>query len=298
MRALIVNAWNQFGVLGDAGRAVLWALGSAVTFQILMSLMKVLGASLPTIEIAFVRGAAALVLVAMTWRELWGWRSIRDPWIHGLRAGLGVVALLCSVYALSTQLPQALAAIILYSRILLMIPLAWITLRERSSPALWGATLVGFVGVTVAASPALRMPDQALGVLAMAAAAVLSAGSQLAVRRLTATNPSALIVTVYALLSTVLLAGPAAAVWVPPSETAILGLLGIGLFGVAALYCTTQAYRYAPATIVTPLFFLEIPLAAVLDFGLWGKPTSWQTVVGGSIIVGATYAVTQLGRRA
>lgn len=290
MRAALV------GVVGEVqgiGRAVLWALASAVTFQGLSTLMKLLGATLPPLEIAFVRGAAALVLVAVTWRALKAWRSIRDPLIHGLRAGLGTIALLCSVYALSTSMPLALVSVILYSRILMMIPLARVTLGERASPRLWLATLAGFAGVLLAASPALALPDQTLGVLAIAAAAITSAGSQLAVRRLTKTNPSSLIVAIYALLSTVLLAGPAAAIWVPPSQMEMAGLLGIGLFGACALYCTAQAYRHAPATIVAPLFFLEIPLAAGLDYLLWGKAPTWQTVVGALVIVAATYAVTK-----
>ncbi|WP_372396890.1 DMT family transporter [Azospirillum sp. HJ39] len=279
--------------MGSIARAVLWALASSITFQGLSTLMKLLGATLPPLEIAFVRGAAALALLAVTWRALKAWRSIRAPWIHGLRAGLGTIALLCSVYALSTSMPLALVSVILYSRILVMIPLARMTLGERTSPRLWLATIAGFAGVLLAVSPALALPDQLLGVLAITAAAITSAGSQLAVRRLTATNPSSLIVALYALLSTILLAAPAAAVWVPPSEAEMIGLLSIGLFGAAALYCTAQAYRHAPATIVAPLSFLEIPLAAGLDYLMWGKVPTWQTVIGALVIVSATYAVTR-----
>lgn len=293
MRAALVGIISRVGSTGSIGKTVLWAIASSITFQILTALMKALGASLPPLEIAFVRGAAALALVAVTWRALRAWRSIRDPWIHGLRAGLGTIALLCSVYALSTAMPLALVSVILYSRIIMMIPLARLTLGERASPRLWLATLAGFAGVLLAVSPALALPGQLLGVVAIVAAAITSGGSQLAVRRLTATNPSSLIVALYALLSTILLAGPAAAVWVPPSETEVLGLLGIGLCGAAALYCTAQAYRHAPATIVAPLSFLEIPLAAGLDYLLWGKAPTWQTVVGALVIVAATYAVTR-----
>lgn len=293
MRAALVGIGSRVGGVESIGRAVLWALASSITFQCLTTLMKLLGATLPPLEIAFVRGAAAMALAAVTWRALKAWRSIRDPWIHGLRAGLGTIALLCSVYALSTSMPLALVSVILYARILMMIPLARITLGEKASPRLWLATLAGFAGVLLAVSPALALPGQLLGVLAITAAAITSAGSQLAVRRLTATNPSSLIVALYALLSSVLLAGPAAAVWVPPSEAEMLGLLGIGLFGAAALYCTAQAYRFAPATIVAPLSFLEIPLAAGLDYLLWGKAPTWQTVVGALVIVAATYTVAR-----
>lgn len=293
MRAALVGVGSRVGEVGSIARAVCWALASSITFQGLTTLMKVLGATLPPLEIAFVRGAAAMALAAVTWRALKAWRSIRDPWIHGIRAGLGTIALLCSVYALSTSIPLALVSVILYSRILMMIPLARLTLGEKASPRLWLATLAGFAGVLLAVSPALTLPDQLLGVLAITAAAITSAGSQLAVRRLTAQNPSSLIVALYALLSTVLLAGPAAAVWVPPSEAEMLGLLGIGLFGAAALYCTAQAYRFAPATIVAPLSFLEIPLAAGLDYLVWGKAPTWQTVIGALVIVAATFAVTR-----
>lgn len=297
MRARIVNIVSMTGEASTTGQAVAWALASSLTFQALTALMKALGASLPSLEIAFVRGAAALVLVAVTWRALADIRTLPDPKIHLLRSVLGTVALLCSVYAISTKLPLALVSIILYSRILMMIPLARLTLGERVGPGLWAATLAGFAGVVLAVSSALTLPDQILGVVAMAAAAVTSAGSQLAVRRLTMSNPSTVIVAVYALVSTVLLAVPAALVWVPPAPTEAVGLLGIGLLGMAALYCTAQAYRFAPATIVAPLSFIEIPFAAILDYSLWGKPPTWQTAVGAAMIVTATYAVAAINRR-
>ncbi|MGF7175832.1 DMT family transporter [Azospirillum doebereinerae] len=271
MRAQLASIFGMIGAMSMTAQAVAWALASSITFQALSTLMKMLGASLPPLEIAFVRGAAALVLVAVTWQALRDLRSLPDPNIHLLRAGLGTVALLCSVYALSTKLPLALVSIILYSRILMMIPLARVTLGERAGPALWAATLIGFGGVVLAVSPSLTLPDQLLGVAAMIAAAVTSAGSQLAVRRLTLTTPSSVIVAAYAALSTLLLVVPAAWVWVTPTLAEAGGLLGIGLFGMAALYCTAQAYRFAPATIVAPLSFIEIPLAAALDYSLWGS---------------------------
>ncbi|CAO3430047.1 DMT family transporter [Azospirillum doebereinerae] len=188
MRARLVSIFGMIGGMSLTTKALAWALGSSVAFQILATLMKVLGASLPPLEIAFVRGAAALVLVAVTWQALRDLRSLPDPKIHLLRAGLGTVALLCSAYALSTMLPLALFSLILYSRIFMMIPLAHVTLGERAGPALWAATLAGFAGVMLAVSPALTLPDQILGVAAMVVAAVTSAGSQLAVRRLQSQN--------------------------------------------------------------------------------------------------------------
>lgn len=297
MRARLVALASSINGMSTTARAVAWALGSSITFQALTALMKALGASLPPIEIAFVRGAAALVLVAVAWRALCDVRKLRDPWIHFLRAGLGTAALLASVYALSTKLPLALVTLILYSRILMMIPLARVTLGERAGPGLWAATLTGFVGVLLAVSPALSVPDQVVGAAAMVAAAVLSAGSQVAVRRLTLANPSTVIVAVYAVVSTILLAVPTAVVWVPPTPVETVGLLGIGLFGMAALFCTAQAYRFAPATIVAPLSFIEIPLAALLDYALWGKTPTWQTAVGAALIVAATYSVTKINQR-
>lgn len=296
MRARLVGIVGLIGGMSTTAHAVAWAVGSSITFQALTALMKALGASLPSLEIAFVRGAAALVLVAVTWRALRDIRNLPDPKIHLLRGALGTVALLCSVWALSTKLPLALVSVILYSRILMMIPLARVTLGERAGPGLWAATLTGFAGVVLAVSPALALPDQILGVVAMVAAAVTSAGSQLAVRRLTLTTPSTVIVAVYAAVSTILLAVPAALVWVPPAPTEAVGLLGIGLLGMAALYCTAQAYRFAPATTVAPLSFIEIPLAALLDYAAWGKAPAWPTIVGAALIVAATYSVTRIDR--
>jgi len=61
---------------------------------------------------------------------------------------------------------------------------------------------------------------------------------------------------------------------------AVLGLCGIG-----AHFCITQALRLAPANVVSPLAFVRLPLIAVVGMVLYGEPLEWAVFAGGALIV-------------
>lgn len=295
--------------IGGMVQALLWAFGSVIVFQAAGLVTKQLGAAVPPIETATIRTAAAVLLIGAAWGA---WHSLRDPWIHVVRAALGAFGILCLTHAYGT-LPLALATAVFYSRVLLMIPLAHVFLRERAGRDLWAAALVGFAGIVVALWPKLAAPEVSLGVLSIVGAAVASSGSQTAVKRLTATNPPALIVAANGVLgcamlgaailvllglsATVLPELPAEQVLVLPRAWEAAGLVGIGLLSATSQYCMARSYRLAPASFIAPISYLEIPVAAAIGYAVASEVPSAHTVVGSVIIIGATAYVTQIRDR-
>jgi drug/metabolite transporter (DMT)-like permease len=63
----------------------------------------------------------------------------------------------------------------------------------------------------------------------------------------------------------------------------------IGIAGLAAHYCLTTALSLAPATIVVPIDFARLPLAAVLGAMLYREPTDIFVVLGALLIFGGNY---------
>lgn len=89
-------------------------------------------------------------------------------------------------------------------------------------------------------------------------------------------------------LSTLVIAPLVLPVWQWPStllEGVILG--AIGLFAGVGHIFATVAHRFADASLLAPVVYIQIifaSLASILVFATW--PTAW-TLLGGAIIVGA-----------
>ncbi|SMF39327.1 EamA domain-containing membrane protein RarD [Azospirillum oryzae] len=275
-------------------QAGLWAVASAATFAASSAAAKFLALKLPTAELAFFRAAFGVLVLAGAARLLVDLGRPRDPWGYALRCGLGVVALYSLMFAFSSM-PLGLASLLFFCRVLLMPVTARVMLGERSSPAVWAGVLTGFVGAVVSLWPALTVPELRLPAAAALLAAVASAGSQTAVRRLTATNSAGLIVLIYTAAS-VAATGPVAAVnWIGPpiSDWPLLAVLGS--FAVLAQLTAAKAYAKASVGFLAPFDFLTVPAAAVLGFVLFGEVPTLHGLAGSALIVAGTLLVYARG---
>jgi drug/metabolite transporter (DMT)-like permease len=62
-------------------------------------------------------------------------------------------------------------------------------------------------------------------------------------------------------------------------------LMGLGIAGLSAHYCMSNAFRAGDASLVVPLDFLRIPLIAVVGWWLYGEPLDLIVFAGAGIIV-------------
>ena len=272
-------------------QAALWALASAVTFSASSAAAKFLGTKLPTAEMAFFRAAAGAVVLVMAWRLVADLGKAKDPVGHLLRCGLGVLALYTFLYALGAA-PLALVFLIFFTRALMLPVAARLMLGERSSPVVWMAVVVGFVGAALPLVPALQEPEQVWGVLAALVAAVATAGSQTAVRRLTeAGNAPGMIVLIYSAASVLGTLPIALPDWMTPPTADWPLLAALGLFGVAAQYTAAKAFSRATVGFLAPLDFLAVPAAAGLGWLLFGEVPSLLTGIGAVIVLVAAAVV-------
>ena len=54
-------------------------------------------------------------------------------------------------------------------------------------------------------------------------------------------------------------------------------------------FCLTKAFIYADATLVLPIDFLRLPLAAVVGFFFYQEAFELAVLVGGVVIFGGNY---------
>ena len=275
--------------------AALWALLSVLLFTTANALVKLIGPALPSAEVSLFRAAGGLLLIVLAWRELRDMRRLADPKWHLIRGVLGSITIVTLMHAFAT-LPMALVTTIYYARVLLMIPLAALVLGERPGRSLYMAAVIGLIGGALTLKPAFDLGYPLVSIAALLLATVASSGSQIAVTRLTRTNPPGVIVSVFALVAIATFSVPSASVWVTPapSDVAILAVLGVA--GALAQYTVARAYSLAGASRVAPISYIEIPLAAAIGWFMARElPTSLQ-IIGTLIVVAATAYVSYARR--
>lgn len=141
-------------------------------FSVMDALLKTLSGSYPAMQVASMRGLAALPLVTLyvLWRgEVRGLLKVRWP-LHLLRGAINITMLALFAFALR-ELGLAEAYTLFFIAPLLITALSTVVLGEKVRGAHWVAIVLGLVGVVVA----LRPSQEAM--LSVGALAVLGAAT-------------------------------------------------------------------------------------------------------------------------
>lgn len=175
--------------------------------------------------------------------------------------------------------------------------LAVVFLGERTT---WPRALAiggGFLGVMVVIRPGMVPIEVAAGVTLFGA--LCYAISIVMVKAMTATEPPLRIVFYMMAMQLVMaFALTGGDVAFPAADDRIWVVL-VGIGGLTAHYCMARSMSVADATVVMPVNFLQLPMMAVAGFLLYAEAIDPFTLLGGAIILLATYVnVVWSGRRA
>ncbi|GAB1406907.1 DMT family transporter [Thermomonas brevis] len=266
-------------------RAAVLMLASVALFSLMDAGLKALSAHYPPFQVAALRGASSLPLVAAWALSTAGWRAllaVRWP-LHLLRGVLGIAMMASFVYALRT-LPLSTAYSIFFVAPLLITALSVPILRERVGPRRWTAIAVGLLGVLVVLRPSGE------GMLTLAGFAVLLAAFGYAVSAITvrvlARTDSTQAITFWLLALMALGSGALAwSGWVPLRGEHLWIVAGIGLAGAFGQWAITEAFRLGEASLVAPLEYSALVWGLLLDLSLWGVLPDRVTWLGAAIII-------------
>jgi drug/metabolite transporter (DMT)-like permease len=279
-------------------QGALWLVSGGFIFTSNGAMIRLLSAEIESVQTAFFRAFFSVLLLApmIVLGRVKPWQSKRIQG-HFWRTLMGTVSMVLGFYAVS-MLPLADATAIAFSQPLFSVILAAVVLHEKVRWRRWTATVVGFVGVLVMVQPgAGSLQPGAIVALLNALAVGISI---LLVRRLSDSEPPLMILTQFAIFSTVLLAIPAIWVWRWPSPFGWALAIGVSATATLGQYFWVQAFKSGEMSAVAPFDYLRLPFAVFTGWLIWGQMPAIWTYVGAAIVIASAlyiaYREAQLSR--
>lgn len=263
-------------------RAVAWMCATLAAFLVMAIAGRELSAELGPAQTVGVRNIVCLLVLLAILAHL-GWRHGRTakPGRHALRAAIHFGAQFVWFYAIA-RIPIAEVFALEFTTPIWTALLAALLFGERLDATRIAAIALGFTGVLVILRPGLAIVDMAS--LAALASAVGYALTYAFTKDLVATDkPFVILLWMNAVQLPLALAvsGPA---WVMPSPALWPWVAAIGLTGLVSHYCLSRAFAYGEMSVVVPIDFLRLPLAAGVAWLMYGEQSGPAVFIGAAII--------------
>ena len=245
------------------------------------ALVKLLGQTMPNEMAVFARNLAGLLVLLPVLLTRNGFSMKTDCLhLHLLRSLAGLSAMYCFFYAI-IHLPLADSMLLKMTAPLFMPVIAIIWLSEGITQWTVVALMLGFAGVWVILDPTGEIN---WAVLVGIAGGFLAAVAKVSIRRLSRTEPNLRVVTYFALVGTIVSAGPAAFSWSTPDAKGILLMVAIGFVGTLGQLALTRAYSISNAGKVAPLTYFSVIFGGIYGFIFWGEIPQERFLMGALLI--------------
>jgi drug/metabolite transporter (DMT)-like permease len=276
-----VRAWLRR--LPPNVQGALWLVSGGFIFTTNGMMIRLLSAEVESVQTAFFRAffSVLMLLPLMLNGRVKPWHSQRKVG-HFWRTLMGTVSMVLGFYAVS-MLPLADATALAFSQPLFSVVVAALIVGEKVRWRRWGATLVGFAGVLVMVRPGAGSLQP--GAIVALANAMTVALSILLVKRLSDSESPLMILTQFAIFSTLLLVVPAIWVWRWPSAWGWALAVGVSASATVSQYFWVQAFKSGEMSAVAPFEYLRLPFAVFVGWLVWDEmPVIW-TYVGAAIVI-------------
>src|SRR3954466_10940091 len=277
-----------------ARTALTLALCGFAVLSIGDALVKTMAGQWPGTAVAALRytsGAVGLAIVVALTEGRRGFR-VPMPWLQ-LGRGVGVgIATICFFLGVMAM-PLADATAIQFTSPMITGILSALLLGEKAPRAVWGATALAFAGVLVVlrpnvlalGAPALYPIGAAVGMACLMICNRKAAGaaSPIAMQFLVAMMAAPILIVAASLFA--LSGAPQFQVPVPPASVVVKCLVIACTATIAHLLIYMAAVR-ASAAIVAPMTYVQLLVAAILGWLLFGTMPDLSTFGGAALIIG------------
>lgn len=267
-----------------------WMIASCIAATAMSVAVRLLGDTMPSIQIAFLRSILGILLLAPLFlsaaarHEKVPVRFTR-PWLHLIRGVLFALATTGGFYAL-THLPLATATTLFFLAPVFSTVFAAVFAGEKVGPGRWIAVAAAFAGALIILRPGLMPLDVAM-VLGVASA-LLFALALLITRPISEADGAASIMLSSAVVSSVVLVIPALAVWVSV-PFASWGLVAVVVLASSGrTFADVRSYSLADAGFLAPFAFLRLLFIAAAGWIVFHEGIDGPTLAGAAVIVGSS----------
>ena len=204
-----------------------------------------------------------------------------------VRIGFGCIAMACWFTSIRL-LPLGQATALLQSSVIFIPILSPLLLGEVIGIYRWSAVVTGMIGIVLLTDP--FGGGFSLYVGFGVAGALASAGLAIMLRRLGKADHPFSVAVWYNGSGAVLLTSLALLLPDVPmtvSQPVMFDLMMLGAVAAGLQLCVTSAYKFSEAVVISSMRYLQIPLAAIVAFLLFGEVMSAVEIAGGAVVIGS-----------
>jgi drug/metabolite transporter (DMT)-like permease len=265
-------------------RGIALILASTVFLGISDVTAKYLSATLPSIEIAWLRFLVfALIMVPamLPGSPLYALRSGRP----GLQLMRGAALVGSSIFFISGLrfLPIAEASATSFVSPLFVTALSIVFLGESVGLRRWLATGVGLIGVLIVLRPGSGAFHPAA--LFSIVSAVAWACTLIMTRMMSGRERAVTTMTYSSITGVCILSALVPLVWVAPSWHDVFFGIVIGIASTVGQWIVILAFRYADASVLAPFSYTQLLWVSILGFIVFGEVPDVWTMTGAAFIV-------------
>ena len=271
-------------------KAALWMTGAIASFSSMAVAGREISGIHDTFEMMMYRSFIGLVIVCtvITLTRKWAEVTTRSMGTQVLRNAAHFTGQNLWFYAVAL-IPLAQVFALEFTTPLWVIVLAPFVLGERMTTLKALAALIGFAGILIVARPSPETIN--IGVITAASSAIFFAMTLMLTRKLTRTETIACILFwltfLQAIMGVIAVGYDGQITW--PNAQTLPWLVVIGLAGILAHFCITNALAIAPATIVVPFDFVRLPVIFVVGWLLYDEALDIWVATGALVIFAAIY---------
>jgi drug/metabolite transporter (DMT)-like permease len=270
--------------------AAAWMTGAIISFSSMAVAGRALSGELDTFEMMMYRsfiGLAVVLVFGLSTGKLREVRFDRLP-LHLLRNIAHFTGQNLWFYSL-TLITLAQVFALEFTSPIWVVVFAVLFLGEKLTRVRTLAVVLGFLGALAVARPGAG--GDPLG-LALAASSALGFACSIVCTKLL-TRTETILGILFWLTAMQAVMGLIATGWdgdiAWPSAAAWPWVALIGCAGLVAHTCLTNALAVAPATVVTPMDFLRLPVIALVGMLFYGEPLDVWVFAGAALIFGGNY---------
>ena len=205
------------------------------------------------------------------------------PGLHAFRAITGALAIIALFYGLR-ELPLADVVSLTFGGPIFVTIASIFFLSEQVGIKRWSAVFIGFIGMLLIIQPAFL--DLNYYYIAPIIFCIFFACVAISVRSLSKTEANYTIAFYFTSLCTIIgLCSIFFVDWIMPSKIDFLIFIILGLCGSAGNLLLTPSYRFADASLVTPIKYLSLIFAIIFGFFIWSEVPKVLTLLGAALVV-------------